>query len=264
MESKFYQCVQNDNINGNILDTIWAIRQADFDGVFVQIYDNPFWSVTQEEQVALCKKLNMPILFAHLGYYLIDDMWQEGEEGDRRQALYMQDIDYCHKNDINMVVMHVCSNRKNGAPNRIGLKRYQEIVDYASSLGVKVAFENTKNLEYFEYIVDHIKGDNAGVCLDSGHYHCFYENEFDWDKVKDKILAVHLHDNNGKDDQHLNIFDGNLDWEALESRLEEAGYNGPITLESFYSEAYKGVNLNDFYLDSISRAKDLEKTVLQI
>ena len=257
MQNKFYQCVQNDNEDASIIDNILAIKKAGFDGCFVQIYDNPFWPVSQEEQVRICQKEGIHILFAHLGYYLIDDMWRDGSAGEARKNLYIKDIDYCKQNNIDLVVMHICSNRFSGEPNIIGLKRYQDIVDYAGSLGIKVAFENTKNLKFFEYIVDNINGDNVGVCYDSGHCHCFYENDFNWDKIKGKILAVHLHDNDGTDDQHLLPEDGNIDWAELGKKLDEAGYNGPVTLESCYRYFYKKDNIYDFYAQSLDRAKEM-------
>lgn len=61
------QCVQNDNKNVSVIETIKAIKKAGFDGVFLQWYDKdlPF---SQENQLKLCKELGLSVEFCHLGY----------------------------------------------------------------------------------------------------------------------------------------------------------------------------------------------------
>ena len=49
--------------------------------------------------------------------------------------------------------------------NKTGLKRLQKNVDYAESLDVKVAFENTKIKGYLDYVIYNA---NVGICFDSG------------------------------------------------------------------------------------------------
>ena len=79
---KLIQCVQNDNMNVSVKDTIYAIHNAGFDGVFLQWY-NKDWEFSQEEQLKLCKSLGLTIEFCHLSYKGINNIWLKGIEGDR-------------------------------------------------------------------------------------------------------------------------------------------------------------------------------------
>ncbi len=256
MKQKFYQCVQNANQNVTPEETINAIKTVGFDGAFIQWY-NKDWEFSQQQQLNLCRELGLKINFVHLDYLEINHIWEEGEKGDEVVADYLKDLDACHKNKIKLVVMHLTYKSIVPAPNEIGIKRLQKLADYAKKLKIKIAFENTKLSGYLEYVFEHIKNNNIGVCFDSGHYHAFYKDSFNWKAFKKKIFAVHLHDNFGIDDQHLLPFDGTTDWNDLILNLKQAKYKGPITLESCYVKDYTKMSVEEFYQLSLDRAKKL-------
>lgn len=255
---KIIQCVQNDNKNVTVEDTIYAIKEAGFNGVFVQWYDKD-WSFSQQQQVNLCRELGLEIEFAHLGYKGINNIWIDDESGDELVKNYLKDLDEIKKNNIPMVIMHLSSKSVAPAPSEIGVKRLKKVVDYAEKLGIKVAFENNKIFGYLEYLLDRIKNKNAGVCYDSGHCHCHYDDKFSWDNFDGRIFAVHLHDNDKSDDLHLLPFDGTIKWGGVIESLVNAGYDGPITLESCYRYQYLEKSVVEFYKESLERAKELSK-----
>lgn len=124
---KYYQCVQKDNQNVTTQETIFAIKNAGFDGVFIQWYNKPAEGyLSQEEQLTLCRKLGLEVLFAHLGYKGINNIWLDGEEGDELVKNYLKDLDACKSNNINMVVMHLTSKSVAPEPNLIGVERLQK------------------------------------------------------------------------------------------------------------------------------------------
>lgn len=256
MKRQLIQCVSNDNQNVNVKDTILAIHEAGFDGVFIQWY-NKDWDFSQQQQVEYARQLGLTIQFAHLGYKGINDIWAEGQNGDILVEQYLKDLDKVKENNIPMVVMHLTSKSVAPAPSMKGITRLQKIADYAEHLGIKIAFENTKIFGYLEYVFEHIKNKNVGVCYDAGHCHCHFNDKFSWEIFKDKIFAVHLHDNDQTDDLHLLPFDGTIDWDQLMSNLKTANYNGPITLESCYRYHYVEKSLKEFYRDSYEKAKKL-------
>ena len=94
-----------------------------------------------------------------------------------------------------MVIMHLTSKKKAPMYGKTGLSRIRKIVEYAKKLDMKVAFENTKIKGYLEYVINNIKDENVGICFDAGHYHVHFDDEFNFELFKDKIFAVHLHDN---------------------------------------------------------------------
>ena len=132
------------------------------------------------------------------------------------------------------------------------------MVEYAKNLGIKIAFENTKMWGYLEYIFENIKSDNIGICFDIGHCHAHYDGKFSWEMFKNKIFAVHLHDNDKSSDQHLLPFDGTVDWEYFVQKLKEANYSGEIILESCYRRNYLNMTVDEFYKLSLEKAKQIK------
>jgi len=238
--------VSNDNKNVNAVETTDAIIKAGFKNVFIQWY-NEDWQPTQEEQLKYIREKGLNIIFAHLGYQNINDLWLESDEGNKLVDRYINDIKICKENNIPMVIMHLTSKKNAPKYNKKGLERLQKIVDYAQSQNIKVAFENTKIKGYLDYVIDNIKNKNVGICFDSGHYHVHFDDDLDFPKFKNRIFAVHLHDNDKSDDQHLLPFDGTLDWDKTIKNLKDSNYNGPITMELCYRNQYLNMSIEEFY-----------------
>jgi len=111
----------------------------------------------------------------------------------------------------------------------------KNIVQKAKKYGIKIMFEpiDTKydNIKNVSKILNKIKG--LYLHLDIGHAN-ISENEIeDWiKKFHKKIIHIHLHDNNGKMDQHKSIGKGNINWKKVIKTLKKY-YDGTITLEVF-------------------------------
>lgn len=238
--------IHNNNENVTVSETIDAIKKAGFKDVFVQWY-NKEWEYSQEEQLKYARKQGLNIIFAHLGYKNINDLWKECDEGNKLVENYKKDIKICKQNNIPMVVMHLTSKKVAPNYNEIGLERIREIVNYAKELDIKVAFENTKIKGYLEYVIQNLDNDNVGICYDADHCHVHFNDEFPYEMFKNKIFAVHLHDNDKSDDLHLLPFDGTIDWEKLIKKLRDCNYEGPITLEPCYRYDYLNLTLDEFY-----------------
>lgn len=244
---KFVMCISNDNINITPIDTINYVKEAGYNNVFIQWY-NENWNVSQEEQLKYIKESGLNIEFAHLGYKNINLIWEDNDSGESLVAYYKKDLNSMKENNILLVVMHLTTRIPDSIYNKIGLDRLQRIVDYAQELGIKVAFENTRTSKgYLEYVLDNIKNENVGVCYDIGHDHAHLNDELDLSLFKDRIYAIHLHDNDGSADQHLIPFDGTINWNKNLRKIKDNGYEGPVTLELIYSPNYKNMNPLLFY-----------------
>lgn len=238
--------VQNSNEQITVQKTIEAIKNAGYRNVFIQWYDED-WVFSQEEQYELCKKLGLNIIFAHLGYQNINSLWEDTAEGERLVERYKKNIKECKKRGISLVIMHLSTKKNPPIYNELGLNRIRDILEYAKGLGVKIALENTRTRGYLEYVLDNIKDENLGVCFDVGHYHTYYNDEFDFDIIKDRVFAVHLHDNDKTEDQHLVPLDGTLDWKYIIEKLKQTNYSGPVTLEFCYRYDYLNISIDEFY-----------------
>ena len=250
--------IHNNNENVTVSETIDAIKKAGFKDVFVQWY-NKEWEYSQEEQLKYARKQGLNIIFAHLGYKNINDLWKECDEENKLVENYKKDIKICKQNNIPMVVMHLTSKKVAPNYNEIGLERIREIVNYAKELDIKVAFENTKIKGYLEYVIQNLDNDNVGICYDAGHCHVHFNDEFPYEMFKNKIFAVHLHDNDKSDDLHLLPFDGTIDWEYVINKLKDCNYNGPITMELCYRYDYLNMSLDSFYKKGYEVGKKLQE-----
>ena len=120
-----------------VLDTIDSIAKVGFKNTFLEWY-NEDWPISQEEQLRYAREKGLNIIFAHLGYQNINDLWIE--ENSSIVDRYKNDIKVCADNNIPMVVMHLTSHSVAPMYNEKGLNRIKEICNYAKSLGIKVAF----------------------------------------------------------------------------------------------------------------------------
>ena len=71
--------VSNANQKVSVFETIDAIQKAGFRNVFIQWY-NREWNPTQEEQLRYIREKGLNVIFAHLGYQNINDLWSDDEE----------------------------------------------------------------------------------------------------------------------------------------------------------------------------------------
>ena len=252
-------CVQNDNKNVTPKETIDAIYKAGFKNVFVQYYHRENLEFDELAQIDYCRELGLNIIFCHLGYKNINELWIEGEFGDKVTEEYIADLDVMHEKKIDMVCMHLTTHSDPPMYNELGLERIKKIVQHAKNLGIKIAFENTRIPGYLEFVLGEVKDENVGLCLDVGHLHVHFDDKLDWEFFRNRIFAVHMHDNDKSYDQHLLPGDGTIDWKDVLGKLKEHGYTGPITLELCYRGQYLEMTLEEFYREGMERGKNLEE-----
>lgn len=76
-------------------------------------------------------------------------------------------------------------------------------------------------------------GDEVKVCLDVGHANVLGVNLYDTvTMLGDRLIALHLHDNDGTGDQHRLPFSGTADWDGFCRGLAEIGFTGSLSLET--------------------------------
>lgn len=111
----------------------------------------------------------------------------------------------------------------------------QSILGFAQTMGVKIM------LEPLHTVYDHARNIDSLLRLneklffhaDIGHLNLFGRDPVEYlRRYRDKLKHVHLHDNNGRDDLHLPLGAGNIDWDRLVDVLKTL-YDGTITLEVF-------------------------------
>lgn len=118
---------------------------------------------------------------------------------------------------------------------------FREVVAYAEKQGVIICLENMPMpdlpLGSVKAIVDFVKKinhPNLKICLDTGHVLVFGEQPSDAVRLigRDLLATLHVHDNNGVRDQHLDPYQGVCKWDDFVSALKEIGFEGVFSMET--------------------------------
>jgi sugar phosphate isomerase/epimerase len=86
-------------------------------------------------------------------------------------------------------------------------------------------------------MADAVGRENMGTTFDAGHANTT-KNIPAYLKHKARITHMHIHDNQGSADQHLEIGKGTIDWEYLLRELK--GFEGVMVIEGRSIEEGKG------------------------
>jgi len=131
--------------------------------------------------------------------------------------------------------------KRNEALNRL-ISSLKELLPLCKKYKVMLALENVNplpkdsevfylgdNVEDFDVLFKKLRSKYLKMCLDVGHAN-INEGAMKYIKrYKENIIAVHVHDNNGKYDEHLPIGKGTIDWIILTKELKNI--NCPIIFE---------------------------------
>jgi len=114
------------------------------------------------------------------------------------------------------------------------LRSLDALESYAHRQGVRLAIENMPGDDFagLRRLFTAYGPDYLGLCYDSGHGNIGGEGLAHLDTVKDRLISIHLHDNNGSGDQHQAPLDGTVDWPRLAGILAASSYAKCISMES--------------------------------
>ena len=212
-------------------DAMRLLAKIGFDAV------SPVWSSRPflGEAIEVAKECGLELQSLHAPFHNTSKMWNRDEEISAiAMGELMHSLEDCHRWEIPVLVVHTWigfGDEKGDVPT--GLKNFGVLVDRATELGVKIAFENTEGLEYLEMLMTHFKDNpTVGFCWDSGHEMCYNGFQNLLEKYGDRLLMTHLNDNLGvsrydgkifwTDDLHLLPYDGIADWDDIAERLKKS------------------------------------------
>ena len=126
--------------------------------------------------------------------------------------------------------------RKTDNSREAARKSVEELHAMAEKAGVKLAIEVIPNpLSNAESLVSFIEEDldgaRVGICMDVGHAFMMGDLGDAIETCSGHLIATHLHDNNGKSDDHLAPGQGAIDWPATLMALQKVGYDGTWLFE---------------------------------
>ena len=232
------------------------IKEVGFDGVLLY-WSNEFGNMDYKHNPELARYEGLFVENIHTSFDNINDLWLDNLNGNEITDYLLQCVDDCHKHEIATMIVHLTSGDNPPNANVLCINRIKKIVERAERQCVNVALENMRKPEYLGYVFDHINSGRLGFCFDSGHQNCYSKNTDLLSLYGDKLMALHLHDNDKNSDQHRMPFDGSINWNAVMKKLTDIHYNGPTALE-IVNMGYEHVrNPGEFLAIAFERAKRL-------
>lgn len=129
---------------------------------------------------------------------------------------------------------------------KIEKKAFEKYIKKAKEFGVVLALENLPQHQCPMNPLDELKRYFAAYpdlrfTFDIGHWNTFKEKESFLTYLKEfknKLVNIHVHDNDGEADKHWAIGAGNINWTIFFKCLKAIGYKGPLILEHIKKEDF--------------------------
>lgn len=178
----------------------------------------------------------------------VEKQWFSPEEYRRRSGveLVLNRVVMLHElGGTGCVMMHLPPNRaikstpedERLLPARVdALKRtLDELIPELEKYDGKIAVENRRNDSFgvIAKLMADYPAERIGITLDTGHANIDEARGLDrMEKFKDRLLALHLNDNDAVGDLHQPPFYGTLDWERVAKLVATSSYAGrPASFE---------------------------------
>lgn len=238
--------------NNGIQTKLESISSAGFKQVEIMTQD--FENATPEEVSTLCKKLGLKVNI----YQPFRDL--EGlEECDFNEKLLKLDefMDVADTLETDLILLCASCDENSSGDKELRIKQLREAADRAAKRGIRIAYEalawstHVRNLSQLCEIILAVNRDNFGLCVDSFHIFTTHSDINALSMMKDKIFFVQLNDApvlnlnsilTYSRNYRLFPFQGDFDNVGLMKKVDEANYNGPLSLEVF-NDSFR--NLND-------------------
>ncbi|TET29345.1 MAG: sugar phosphate isomerase/epimerase [Candidatus Heimdallarchaeota archaeon] len=134
------------------------------------------------------------------------------------------------------------------------IEKFNEVIEFAKQNGIEMIYENHVCSEevIFRVLETFPK---VNFCLDMGHLNvAIHKGKFRinldgfLDKVKSKLVCIHVHNNYGEKDEHNALDNGNFDWKSLLNKLKDGNLRKIIIENRAKSDILKSKKLlEDFY-----------------
>jgi sugar phosphate isomerase/epimerase len=126
-----------------------------------------------------------------------------------------------------------------GADFRVMCQSIGQIYETAEEYGINIALENLPGKYWFlmntpEEFMRLYRETNLpiGITMDLGHANLEGQIQPFFSLLADRIIHIHASNNNGVDDQHNGIGDGNIDYNWFAQTLKKIGYDKSVIVES--------------------------------
>ncbi|WP_286680571.1 sugar phosphate isomerase/epimerase family protein [Tepidanaerobacter sp. EBM-49] len=240
-----------------IFERLDLIKSAGFEATSL------WWE--DEEGTPCIPKDAMPEMVREAGLYLENihapftdsaDLWSESKSA--RQKILKEHtawLEDCAKHEIPIMVMHIVEGDKIPTINKYGIESLSYLTKKAEEYNVKIALENTKMTGGIPFILSEIESPNLGLCYDTSHAVLNHEENL-LEDFGEKLIALHISDNDGKRDRHWLPGGGTINWNKFTEKFPAKTFHGGLTLEVYPTDEESKAGAEAFLLKafkSISR-----------
>lgn len=259
-----YRLGINYDENGVLLpkEAFALFRALGFDAVFTAyLPSDPSFA----DRCAVCAAENgLAYESLHAPFGHINDIWKEGDDGDRMLRELTDAVEAAHRLQIPVTVVHLSSGNNAPCVNDVGHRRLDMLMEVAVKRGVTVAFENLRKLANLAFVMELYESvEKAAFCWDVGHEQCFTGGREYMPLFGKRLVCTHIHDNlmEPGGDLHMLPFDGKIRFERTVQLLKQYDYHGTLTLEVFphFSKLYSTLSPEEFYRKAFDAAAKLRE-----
>jgi sugar phosphate isomerase/epimerase len=218
------------------------IAEAGFTATTLWWEDEALFGKEKKEIVpAMARDFGLYIENIHVPFENCNDLWGTDYETRRKiETGYLRWLEDCAMFQIPVMVMHLTKGKDLMSPHKDGIKSMEVILRHAETLGVTIAIENTAGMDHFNTVLREFPSKNLGYCYDSSHDWLYgSEKATILKQWPQRLVSLHLSDNDGEADRHWLPCHGSVDWDLIIKNFPESIASGCLTMEVYPNDTEK-------------------------
>ncbi len=231
-------------------ERIRLIKQAGFDYVMLWWEDEEYpYTVKRMEFINILQYYDLKLDNVHLPFENINNLWSEDNtERNNQINIIKKWLNECKHSGADIAVLHAVHGSNYVFDYSLGYDSFRKIIAEAENINIKIAIENTRMFNYVDFILKEIESPNIGFCYDSSHDFIKGESSGEiLNKWKNKLIAVHLSDNDGLCDRHWVPGNGYIDWKKIINIIKQTNIRS-YSMEVFPNEEEKKLKPSEFLM----------------
>lgn len=227
------------------------------------IFASDAWVAVMHQAAQTAQESGYRFVQAHAS----DTVWETGLNREETIGFIKREMEACAILGIPHMVVHAVYTQGNtwNELRHQNISMYESLLPAAEKTGVSILLENSCKQNCYGMYYLHTAGlllalvedlgyhPQIGICWDVGHAHLQGCNQYaEIMELGSQLKAVHIHDNLGDRDVHLQPYAGNCAYDPIIKGLIDSDYQGYFTMEAYSIPSPKSfVGRKGFMLDHI-------------
>jgi sugar phosphate isomerase/epimerase len=241
-----------------VTDQLKLLKKHDFESVMVFWYPDTYGN-SPDDMVKEANKLDLRVENVHIPFFGAEHLSRNNADSKEVEDMVINTLKKCHQHQVKKAVIHASAWKQATKEDGIIIDRFKRFIDLAERYDIQLGIENITDVKVIDYIYENIKSNHLGFCFDNGHHNIFHPRENLLYKYKDKLMGLHLTDNDGVDDHHELPFNGNYNWKQFMDQLRLVKYEGPLSFEVGWQTGHQEMKYTheEYVIELKTRAEKL-------